>query len=121
MFSTALAAQKGVKTTFTKAGSIIDLGLFSIQLAKSDNSSHLDLVIAKESKRTESACCAISGKTFGKETVLMTSVPQNPITLSSAVCMNIDQSSLGNGSIGHNNDRPTYGIHNLTIKSTNKR
>ena len=30
LFSTALAAQKGVKTIFTKTGSIVDLGLFSI-------------------------------------------------------------------------------------------
>ena len=30
IFSTAMAAQKGVKTVFTKAGSIVDLGLFSI-------------------------------------------------------------------------------------------
>ena len=30
LFSTAMAAQKGVKTIFTKAGSTADLGLFSI-------------------------------------------------------------------------------------------
>ena len=36
-FSTAMAAQKGVKTVITKAGSIVDLGLFSIQLTRSDN------------------------------------------------------------------------------------
>ena len=61
LFSTAMAAQKGVKTIITKkAGSIVDLGLFSIQLTRSDNLDHLDLAISKESKRTESACCAIS-------------------------------------------------------------
>ena len=32
LFSTAMAAQKGVKTVFTKAGSIVNLSLFSIQL-----------------------------------------------------------------------------------------
>ena len=36
LFSTALAAQKEVNTIFTKAGSIVDLGLFSIQLTRSD-------------------------------------------------------------------------------------
>ena len=116
LFSTALAAQKGVKTIFTKAGSIVDLGLFSIQLARSNNFDHLDLVIAKQSKRTESACCAISGKAFSKETVLTASIPQKSIAPSSAVCMNIDQRALGNGTtVGHNNDGPTYRIlHNPT-------
>ena len=27
---------------------------------------------------------------------------------------------LGNGSVGHNNDSPTYAIHNSTTKSTSK-
>ena len=76
LFSTALAAQKGVKTIFTKASSIVDLSLFSFQLTQSDNLDHLDSAISKESKRTESACCAISGKTFGKEIALTASVPQ---------------------------------------------
>ena len=62
IFSTALAAQKGVNIIFTKAGSIVDLSLFSIQSTKSDISDHLDLAISKESKRTELACCAISGR-----------------------------------------------------------
>ena len=75
LFSTALAAQQGVKTIFTKAGSIVDLGLFSIQLTRWVNLDHLDLAISIESKRTESACCVISGKAFSKETVLTTSVP----------------------------------------------
>ena len=52
LLSTALAAQKGVKTIFTKADSMVDLGLFSIQLMRSDNLDHLDLAISRESKRT---------------------------------------------------------------------
>ena len=56
IFSTALAAQKGVKTIFSKKeGSILDLGLFSIQLARSDNLGHLDLGVSKESKQTKLA------------------------------------------------------------------
>ena len=109
LFSTAMAAQKGVKTTVTKAGSIVDLGLFSIQLTtRSDNLDHLDLAISKGSKRTESACCAISGKSFGKETGLTASVPQKYIALSSAVSMNIER-SLQDGSsvVGHDNTSPT--------------
>ena len=84
---------------------------------------HLDLAIAKESKRTESACCAISGKAFGNQTVQTASVPQKPITLS-AVSMNIDQRALQDGSsvAGNNNDSPTYGIHNHTVvNSTSSR
>ena len=74
--------------------------------------------ISKESKRTESACCAISEKAFGKETVLTASVPQKPIARSSAVCINIDQRALGNGTVGNNNDSPKYGIHTLTVGSS---
>ena len=42
IFSTAMAAQKDVKTVFTKAGSIVDLELFSFQLMRSDNLDHVD-------------------------------------------------------------------------------
>ena len=98
IFSTALAAQKGAKNIFTKAGSIVGLGLFSIQLIRSNNLDHLDLVIAKGSIRTAPACCAVSGKAFGNQTVLTASVPQNPITLSAA-SMNIDQEALQDGPV----------------------
>ena len=83
LFSTAMAAQKDVKTITTRAGPIVDLGLFSIQLTRSDNLDHLDLAISKESKRTESASCAISEKASinSKETVLTASVPQKYIAL----------------------------------------
>ena len=84
---------------FTKAGSIIDLGLFSIQLSVWDDLNPLDLAIAKESKRREQAYCATSGKTFGNGTVLTSLVPQKAITLS-AVCMNLDQKALQDGSVG---------------------
>ena len=115
MFFTALATQKCIKTIFTKAGTIVDLGLFSIHLMRSDSLDHLDLAIAKQSKRTESACCAISEKAFSKKTVLTASVPQKPIAPSSAVYMNIYQRALTNGTVGHNNDRPTNRIlHNST-------
>ena len=46
-------------------------------LTRSDNLNYLNLVISKESKRTESACCAISGKSFCKETALTASVHKN--------------------------------------------
>ena len=119
-----MAAQNGVKTIITKAGSIVDLGLFSIQLSRSDNLDHHDLAISKGSKRTESACCAISGKSFGKETVLTASVPQKYIALSSsAVSMNIERSlQEGSSVVGHDNDSPTYGIlHNSTSQRSEVR
>ena len=84
LFSTAMAAQKGVKTITTKAGFIVDLRLFSIQLTRSNNLDHLNLASSKESKRTESACCAISGKSFSKEIMLTASVPRNPSALPAA-------------------------------------
>ena len=65
LFSTALAGQKGVKTIFTKAEFILDLGLLSVQLTRLDSLNYLDLAIAQKSTRTESACCTISGKVFG--------------------------------------------------------
>ena len=49
-----------------KSESSLDLGPFSVQLTRFDSMDHLDLTIAKESGRAESALWAISGKTFGK-------------------------------------------------------
>ena len=40
---------------------------------------YLDLTIAKESRRTESALCAISGKSFRKEAVLTALVPMKSV------------------------------------------
>ena len=61
-------------------------------------------------------------KAFGKETVLTASIPQKPLALSSAVCsINIDQRIWENSSVGHNNDSPTYVIHNHTTKTSSKR
>ena len=90
IFSTAMAAQKGVKTVFTKAGSIVDLGLFSIQLTRSINLDNLKLAISKESKRTESACGAISGKSFSKEII----VPKKTVALP-VECINLWHRRLG--------------------------
>ena len=107
-------------SSLSKAGSIVDLGLFSIQLTRSDNLGNLDLAILEESKRTESACCAISGKAFGNRNILTASVPQKYIALFSAVSLNIDQRGLRDGSsvVGNNNDNPTYGIHSRTVGSS---
>ena len=65
VFSSLAAAQKGIKTVIVKSGSSFDLGPFSVQPTRFDSMEHLDLTIAKGSRRVESAFCAISGKTFG--------------------------------------------------------
>ena len=105
-FFYSFGSSKRCLTIFTKAGSIVDLGLSSFQLTRSDNLDPLELAISKESKRLEAACCAISRKALSKEIVLTASIPQKPIAPSSTVCMNIDRRALGNGKVGHNYDRP---------------
>ena len=65
---------------------------------------HLDLTIANYSKRIESALCAISRKTFGKESILMGLVPKNPVALSVGN-INID-------SMEDKNNKSTYKIYN---------
>ena len=54
---------------------------------------HLDLAVAKESKRTESVLSAISGKMFENETVLTTLMPIKSVALSAA-SINLDQKAL---------------------------
>ena len=55
LFSSLVAAQKGVKTVIENNGSSIDLGPFSVQLIRFDNDmDYLDLTIAKESRKTQS-------------------------------------------------------------------
>ncbi|CAN0458149.1 unnamed protein product, partial [Ascophyllum nodosum] len=107
LFSTAMAAQTGVKTIITKAGSIVDLGLFSIQLSRSDNLDHLDLAISKQSKRTESACCAISGKSFSKEIILTASVPQKNVALPA------ESINLWHRRLGHPNETVLRKVRDL--------
>ena len=74
-FSSSAAAKKGVKTTLEQKGSYFDLGAFNVQLTRLDSLEYLDLTTAKESRRTESALCAISGKIYLKEAVLTALVP----------------------------------------------
>ena len=81
------------------------------------------MTISEEIKQTESACCVISGKAFGKETILTASVPQKLIALS-AVSTKTDQRALQDSFsvVVNNNDSPTYGIHNRAVdSSTSKR
>ena len=71
LLSSSAAAKKGVKTVIEQKGSSLDLGAFNVQLARLNSIAYLDLtVITKETRRTGSSLCAISGKTFRKETVL---------------------------------------------------
>ena len=95
LFSSSAAAKKGVKTIIEQKGSSLDLGAFRVQLPRLDSMEYLDLTIAQESRRTESAICTISGKIFCKEAVLTALVPTmcvaQPIESS-----NVDQKVGGN-------------------------
>ena len=77
IFSSSAAAKKGVKIITEQKDSSLDLGMFSVQLTRMDSMEYLDLTIAKESRRTVSAVCAISEKTFCEEAVLTTLVPKS--------------------------------------------
>ena len=61
LFFSVATAQKDVKNVITKNGPHLNIGSFSVQLSRSDVLNHLDLVIAKESKRTEPPLCAVFG------------------------------------------------------------
>ena len=70
-------------------------------------------MIAKKSRRTESALCATLEKTFDKGTVLTPVMPKKTIA-PSAASINIDQRAFEDTSVGHNNDSSTYRIHDRT-------
>ena len=109
IFSNLAAAQKGDKTVVEKNGSYLDLGLF-IQLTRSNNMDHLDLMMAKIS-RTKSAPSANSGKPFGKESGLANLVPKKPVAMSVG-SINIDQRVVENASMKGNSNILTYKIRN---------
>ena len=71
-----------------------------------DRTDHLDVTIAKESKRAGSAFCTTFGKTSGKESVLTALVLQKPAALSVSNIM-ID-------SVEDKNSNSVYRIHDNT-------
>ena len=113
IFSTSAAAQNGVKTIIEKNGSSLDVGTFSIQLTRLDSVDHLDLKIAKESRRTETALCAISGEKLGKESVLTALVPKKPVAQSLG-STNINQRVLENPLVEDKTKSLTYKIQEST-------
>ena len=62
LFSSSAAAQKDVKTIIENNDSSLDLSAFRVQLTRSDNMNHLDLTIAKKSRKIESSLCAFLGE-----------------------------------------------------------
>ena len=62
IFPSLVATKRGVNTIIEQKGSSLDHRAFSFQLTRLDGMEYLDLTIAKESRRTESALCTISGK-----------------------------------------------------------
>ena len=100
------AAQKYVKIIIEKIGSSFDLESFSVQLIRLDDMDHLDLTVARENRRIESALCTISGKTLGKESVLTTLAPKKPVALS--------VSSINIDSMEDKNNNSSYKKHDST-------
>ena len=90
IFSNSAATKKGVKTIIEQKGSSLNLGAFSVQLTRLDSMTYPDLTIAKESRRTEPALCAISGNTFHKGAVLTALLPKKPVA-QSVGNINVDQ------------------------------
>ena len=84
LLSSSAAAKKCVKIIIQKNGSSLDLGSFSLQLTRLDSMNYLDLIIPKESRRTECILCAISGETFGEKSVLTAFVTFNSSNLRQA-------------------------------------
>ena len=109
-FSSLSAAQKDVKTIIGNSSSSLDLGVFSVQLTRLDNMDYLDLTIEKESRKTESALCAASGKTFGKESERTAFVLKNPVVLSMS-SLNVNQRAIENPCVKDKNKILTYKIH----------
>ena len=116
--SSSLAeAQKCVKTIIENNESSLDRVLLIIQLTRLDNMDHLNITIAKESGRAEFSLRAISGKTFGKESVRTVLVPEKPVALSVG-SIDIDQRVVENALLVEDkNNSSTYKIHHITNKS----
>ena len=95
IFSSLTAAKKGVERTIKNNGSSLDLGALTVRLTRLDSMEYLDTTAANKSRKTESALCAISGKTFGKESVLTPLVPNKPVSLSVG-STNVDQRVVEN-------------------------
>ena len=110
IFPSLAAAEKGVKTTIEMNGSSLDLGAFGVQLTRLDSMDYLDLTIAKESRRTEAALCAMLGKNIGKESILTALVPKKSVALSVG-SINVDQKVGENPSVEDKNKSLTYKIH----------
>ena len=110
LFSSSAAAQKGVTKHIENNGSSLDLGSFSVQLTRLDNKDPLDLTVVKESRRTKSSLCAISWKTFGKESALTSLVLNKPVELPVG-SINADQRAVENPLVEEKNKILTYKIY----------
>ena len=73
---------------------------------------HLDPTTAEEIRKSESFLCAISGTSFGKESVLMTLVSKKPVALSVGI-INVDQRVVESALVKDKNKNNTStSIHN---------
>ena len=74
---------------------------------------HLNIMVVRECTRTESHLRAISGKPFGKKSVLTALVPTQPVALSVGI-INVDQRVVQSAFVKDKakNNISTYKIHN---------
>ena len=79
---------------------------------------YLDLIIAKESRRTESALCTISGKKNHKEAVLTTLVPKKSLA-QPVGSIKVDQKVGGKTVVEDKNKSLTYKIQQ-DVQNTTK-
>ena len=113
IFSSLAAAKKGIKTIIKQKGSSLDLGAISVQLTRLDSMKYLDLAIAKKSRRTESSLCAISGKTFRKESALTALVAKKSVAQQIGN-IKVHQKAGGKTVVENKNKNLTYKIQENT-------
>ena len=100
-----------LRLPLTKSGSYLDLGSFSDQLSRADNTNPLDLAVVK--KIEQGLHLARFGGKCRKRDCTNGSNTKKPIALS-AVSINLDQRALERVSGGYSNDRPMHIIYDGT-------
>ena len=88
-------------------------------MTRFDKIDHLDLIIAKQSRRIEYTLCTISGKTFGKGSALAALVPKKPVALSGGI-IDVDQRVVESFIVKNKNKNNISTYKHITImrKST---
>ena len=110
-------SSKNVKKVIEKSGSSLALGPCSVQVTRFDKMDHLDLIIAKQSRRIEYTLCTISGKAFGKESALTVLVPKKPVALSGGI-IDVDQRVVESAIVNNKNKNNISTYKHIIIMKT---